>query len=217
MSCTFRSPAYLTPNHCRFVSALHIPPSHPSILVSGGGDPHIFLWDWMTGKQKHAIPILDAVTPYLRVKVNPSSRRKWGRDEEDGGGGISAQPGKKKKGGTIDEEDIEPENDGNEMAVDEPELTVLAINKIESVNVGDRTTIVFTATGYASVYFPSPQLPTNNYEEAQHYSRCLSQRKARGIQSYHRYPLASPFSILPSFVPQEDHQSWSALIRTTVM
>lgn len=36
--------------HKEFVSALHVPKSHPHILISGGGDPELYVWDWTKGE-----------------------------------------------------------------------------------------------------------------------------------------------------------------------
>lgn len=36
--------------HGSFVNALCIPPSRSGILISGGGDNELFVWDWLAGK-----------------------------------------------------------------------------------------------------------------------------------------------------------------------
>lgn len=36
--------------HKEFVNTLHIPKSHPHILISGGGDTDLFVWDWTKGE-----------------------------------------------------------------------------------------------------------------------------------------------------------------------
>ncbi|KAH8700596.1 putative tRNA methyltransferase, partial [Talaromyces proteolyticus] len=43
--------------HEAFVSKLCIPASLPQILISGGGDDYLFVWDWRTGQVLHKIPI----------------------------------------------------------------------------------------------------------------------------------------------------------------
>ncbi|KAL8381766.1 hypothetical protein RB595_005839 [Gaeumannomyces hyphopodioides] len=35
--------------HQEFVSELCVPSGHPRLLVSGGGDPDLFVWDWLQG------------------------------------------------------------------------------------------------------------------------------------------------------------------------
>lgn len=51
--------------------------------MSGGGDPVLKLWHWMSGEQIAEVPILEAVEPYIKVKA-PKGRRGWndGEDEE---------------------------------------------------------------------------------------------------------------------------------------
>ncbi|KAI9680150.1 MAG: WD repeat-containing protein 4 [Trizodia sp. TS-e1964] len=41
--------------HKEFVSRIYIPSWSPKLLVSGGGDDHIFLWDWMAGSLKQKL------------------------------------------------------------------------------------------------------------------------------------------------------------------
>lgn len=36
--------------HTEFVSQIHIPKSRPELLVSGGGDGQVILWDWQSGQ-----------------------------------------------------------------------------------------------------------------------------------------------------------------------
>ncbi|KAK4226127.1 hypothetical protein QBC38DRAFT_500652 [Podospora fimiseda] len=47
--------------HEDFVKSLCILPGHPSILVSGGGDDDILLWDWLGGKLITRAPVLQHV------------------------------------------------------------------------------------------------------------------------------------------------------------
>ncbi|KAG9316239.1 hypothetical protein JVU11DRAFT_2266 [Chiua virens] len=72
--------------HTKYVSAIHIPEALPTSLISGGGDPELKVWDWMTGRLQRSITILAVVEPYIRKgkqrntpsmeldsKVHPSS------------------------------------------------------------------------------------------------------------------------------------------------
>jgi tRNA (guanine-N(7)-)-methyltransferase subunit TRM82 len=85
----------------RFVSAIHIPPFAPSILLSGGGDQAINCWDWLAGQRTGELPVLDTVKPFIKVL---SKKRKRGENEEDGDDGAegSSKPikphGKKGRG-----------------------------------------------------------------------------------------------------------------------
>ncbi|KAI0741370.1 WD40-repeat-containing domain protein [Daedaleopsis nitida] len=70
--------------HEKFVSAIHIPSFQPDVLVSGGGDPILKVWDWMSGKLLADIAVSSTVEPYIKVKT-PKKRR--GQADGDGGEG----------------------------------------------------------------------------------------------------------------------------------
>lgn len=44
--------------HEAFISTLCIPPTLPHLLVSGGGDDSIFVWDWRNGQFLHKVSVL---------------------------------------------------------------------------------------------------------------------------------------------------------------
>jgi tRNA (guanine-N(7)-)-methyltransferase subunit TRM82 len=58
--------AYVIEGYCLghkgFVGCLHIPKQAPSILISGGGDEELFVWDWRHGKLVSRTRILPAST-----------------------------------------------------------------------------------------------------------------------------------------------------------
>lgn len=52
--------------HREFVAAMAIPASRPEILVSGGGDDELFVWDWVAGRllsKKGLLPLVRQVNP----------------------------------------------------------------------------------------------------------------------------------------------------------
>ncbi|KAI2638146.1 hypothetical protein GGS21DRAFT_509955 [Xylaria nigripes] len=51
--------------HVSFVSALCNPTPRPDILVSGGGDHELFVWDWLSGKLLSTIDLLSHVHEVL--------------------------------------------------------------------------------------------------------------------------------------------------------
>ncbi|KAI1096213.1 hypothetical protein F5B19DRAFT_224905 [Rostrohypoxylon terebratum] len=57
--------AHVIENYClghdSFVSALHVPAMRPEVLISGGGDNEIFMWDWKAARFLHKAYILDRV------------------------------------------------------------------------------------------------------------------------------------------------------------
>ncbi|KAL7927692.1 hypothetical protein ACQKWADRAFT_277536 [Trichoderma austrokoningii] len=44
--------------HKEFISDMVIPPNNQDMLVSGGGDEYIFVWDWLAGKQLFKTSVL---------------------------------------------------------------------------------------------------------------------------------------------------------------
>ena len=51
--------------HTEFISKIYIPQSNPHILISGGGDGHLLIWDWLRGKVRQRIDLRD---PANRVR-----------------------------------------------------------------------------------------------------------------------------------------------------
>lgn len=47
--------------HTEFVSRLCVPHSRPEILISGGGDNELFIWDWSNGRLVSRTALLDHV------------------------------------------------------------------------------------------------------------------------------------------------------------
>ena len=79
----------------RFVSAIHVPKFASSTLVSGGGDPELKLWDWMSGEHLGDIPILKTVEPYIAVRP-PKGRADQGDEDGEEGGADAVGAGKQK-------------------------------------------------------------------------------------------------------------------------
>ncbi|EJD07318.1 uncharacterized protein FOMMEDRAFT_164318 [Fomitiporia mediterranea MF3/22] len=71
--------------HKKFVSALHIPTWDHSLLISGGGDPELKIWNWMEGSLIHNIPITDLVKPFVKVIRRRPARGEGGSDAEGEG------------------------------------------------------------------------------------------------------------------------------------
>ena len=55
---------------CRFISAIHIPrdPAAHDILISGGGDPVIKVWQWRTGRRLYDVAIEEVVRSFIAVR-----------------------------------------------------------------------------------------------------------------------------------------------------
>lgn len=162
--------ASLLPNNRlhRFVSAIHIPSFAQSELISGGGDPVLKIWDWMTGIVKHEIRVLDVVQPYTKVR---SKKRKRGEDADDdievgrgkGKGKRGKGKGKTAKGAKDDdtasvgmEESSRPDTemiseDGPQQSSDEKGELILVVHNINTVVSETGNHIVFNAVGYVNL------------------------------------------------------------------
>ena len=139
------------------MSALHIPSFDHSSLISGGGDPVLKIWDWMTGVVKHEISVLEVVEPFIAVRA---LKRKRGQVEDDVDEAPKDSKGKaKRKRSRKGNQGEEQATDGaNAMAMDlkdedvqdlseEKPQKVMVINKVDSVKSDSGSHIVFSAVG----------------------------------------------------------------------
>ncbi|KAF8892124.1 WD40-repeat-containing domain protein [Infundibulicybe gibba] len=142
--------------HKKFVSALHLPPAAPELLVSGGGDDELRVWDWLSGRCVASIPVAVAVLPYAVVRaVRPVEEGDTGKRRGKG------KKSKRRKGKADAEEEGEEMVVGGEKEVDEkeevaeqkqePEL-IFAVQKIATVSSGDRVHIIFSAIGATALF-----------------------------------------------------------------
>ncbi|KIY68892.1 WD40 repeat-like protein [Cylindrobasidium torrendii FP15055 ss-10] len=150
----------------KFVSALHIPRTHPSLLVSGGGDTVLKLWEWQTGELKYEIPIWGAVSEHIVVKVPVYKKRKDVEgDDEDGERPPKANKRRRKdqtSNGSAgnDEPKPDPAAPTNDVPTDTlatvgstvEDETILAVHKIDSVQVDGKLYLVFSVVGATSIY-----------------------------------------------------------------
>ncbi|CAE6415065.1 unnamed protein product [Rhizoctonia solani] len=119
--------------HKMFVSALEIPLCAPSILISGGGDPELYVWEYKTGKNVARIPVWDRIQPFLKVK----------------GGRLEKPQGKKKKKKAAAKEKVEEDV---EMAAELGE-EFLVVAKIKQVRFGGEDVVVFSAVGCSALFY----------------------------------------------------------------
>ncbi|KAF8817442.1 hypothetical protein BYT27DRAFT_7227146 [Phlegmacium glaucopus] len=166
--------------HLKFVSAIHIPRSDPASLISGGGDPMLKIWDWMTGVIKHEVAVLDAVEPFIAIRA---LKRKRGYDLDDGedapeGARIRRKKGHRKGKGKekAKEKDDEADGDGgeNEGEADEDEEKdskpekVLVIHKIDTLPSEIGLQVIFSAVGTTAL-FSFPYSDNFSGTEIQHF------------------------------------------------
>lgn len=184
--------------HKRFVSAIHIPrdPTAHGILVSGGGDPVLKVWDWRAGRRLYDVAIEDAVCPFIAVRGarrrrgydsdgerKPPSRRWLSRQRR-----REAKAAKGDVGSTPEVEEAEVEHDGEgggvglegeiEVGIEddgdesgdeaseaeamfatasreeiEERQLVLVVQKIDTLKVGGRLAVVFSAVGATALFW----------------------------------------------------------------
>ena len=111
-----------------FVSALHIPPSRPDLLICGGGEGVLRIWDWQKGEQVGVVDIREAILPHRRVR---SSFRKV------------KHPRKRARIATEIEDPFYTAPEGFLL----PEGEGICIKKIISVRVGGVDVVVFFSEG----------------------------------------------------------------------
>jgi tRNA (guanine-N(7)-)-methyltransferase subunit TRM82 len=160
------------PGKLRFVSAIHVPSFSSSSLISGGGDPMLKIWDWITGTVKYEIPILADVKPFIKVRA---PKRKRGDDDSDGEETPEGRRGRRRKGkGKEMEKNAEiAEPDVDEQAEDHPAREnlpsgplnlntkhpdvgesidmseiVLVLHKIDTLETDQGNHIIFSAVGF---------------------------------------------------------------------
>ncbi|PBK99608.1 WD40 repeat-like protein [Armillaria gallica] len=180
----------------KFVSALHIPKSNPSVLISGGGDLELKVWDWLSGQWKCDIPIWDSVKDYIMVKTKPYKK---GRKPDDDDEQESPEGSKRrKKGGKSKATGEEPDamdvdvsqvNDEVPSRKEEApalveEATVLVVQKVDSIAWEDRTYILFSIVGGTALFLT--QFPADG-----------SEGSVPGIQAYNVHKPVLDF--IPTF------------------
>jgi tRNA (guanine-N(7)-)-methyltransferase subunit TRM82 len=113
-----------------FVSALHIPPSRPELLLSAGGENSMRIWDWQAGTQIGSIGIWEAVLP--RRRARSAMRRN-------------------KKAKKVKADENAPES--TDGFYDAPEGWLLpsgqgvCVSKIRSTQIGQQTVVTFFSEG----------------------------------------------------------------------
>lgn len=152
------------------MSSLHIPESHPNILLSGGGEPNLNIWDWTTGEQLAQVEVATAVLPHRRVKAEPRRIKRQKRlgkepasravDTSAAVLGESLDVGKGDKGSLNGSDHVDSNGraeEGTEEWYTAPEGWMLpsgqglCIKSINSLRIGDRTIVLFFSLGYVNL------------------------------------------------------------------
>ncbi|KAI0642324.1 WD40-repeat-containing domain protein [Trametes meyenii] len=149
--------------HEKFVSTLHIPSFRTSVLVSGGGDSSLKIWDWMTGELLAEQFISEAAEPYIQVRA-PKWRHGWSDDNGVGEGepaegkpkgkAKGRRRGKGKRANAGQGEDQVPHpSDATEEQIEQPTSTLASTgdNPNPSIDASEDTQLVFAVQRLQSV------------------------------------------------------------------
>ena len=136
----------------RFVSAIHVPKFDQSKLISGGGDPDLKVWNWMTGEVMHTIDVAGAIDPFLVVRAVKRRRGGYDDDEDDEAAeGSKRRKGKGRAKGKDRQEEEKESEEGPTASSSQPTTEnaekVLVIRKIGSLEADGVPTIIFSAVG----------------------------------------------------------------------
>ncbi|KAI6149366.1 WD40-repeat-containing domain protein [Pisolithus tinctorius] len=144
--------------HEKYVSAIHIPPSAPTSLISGGGDPDLKIWDWMTGRLERNVGIFGDVEPFMMVKA--PKRRHKSQNGGDDNADTSKKSGRRKKK-TKQKQDIQRGDSEDPTAGSSADVsnqdpaeteTVFVVHKIDSFVSQGRSHIVFSVVGATALF-----------------------------------------------------------------
>ncbi|KAG1860093.1 quinon protein alcohol dehydrogenase-like superfamily [Suillus subluteus] len=133
----------------------------PGMLISGGGDSVLKLWDWMNGELLHDIDVFSAVQPFIAVRVPKKKRER--KDEDDD---IEPTEGNAKKKRSTDDGDVDksqdsavPEGQPGEASTEDSEV-VFVVHRVASIpSLAPR--IMFSEVGATAIFWFSMD---NNYE-----------------------------------------------------
>jgi tRNA (guanine-N(7)-)-methyltransferase subunit TRM82 len=158
----------------RFVSAIHIPPSSPDHLISGGGDPELRVWEWRTGRALAKLPVRDAVIPHIAVIPSREKRPILRKDGKPAGRkgrkkaqqaaaaqAVSKEAEADKNTDKMDADDVEEGTSADVPSTaptDAPPEPVLVVQRIATISDGSAdTTVVFSTTGFVpSLFYAFP-------------------------------------------------------------
>jgi hypothetical protein len=178
----------------RFVSAIHIPPSSPDHLISGGGDPELRVWEWRTGRALAKLPVRDAVIPHITVIPSREKRPVLRKDGKPAGRkgrkkaqeAAAAQAASKeaeadKNTDVMDADDMEEGTSADVPSTaptDAPPEPVLVVQRIATISDGSAdTTVVFSATGFVlSLFYTFPFCQASIQHDSALYRSILADR-----------------------------------------
>ncbi|KAI0683688.1 WD40-repeat-containing domain protein [Cytidiella melzeri] len=113
----------------------------PSVLVSGGGDPVLKLWDWMSSVRLCDIPVQGVIEPFIKVHA---PKGKWGKSADDGDGEMKVGRRKRRRArgkgrAKAEEEELEEEEDGRTKEIEAEEREVFEEDVVMEINDSEQT------------------------------------------------------------------------------
>lgn len=63
--------------HTQFVSRLCIPGWNPQLLISGGGDDYLLIWEWLSNRVLHKIDLRRIIVDYVGRQCSSRSVQEW--------------------------------------------------------------------------------------------------------------------------------------------
>ena len=117
------------------------------MLISGGGDPELKIWDWMTGRLQWNIPVFTAVEPFIRVTAQNKGRELPGEnDDEKPVTSRGRRAGKEKR---RNDASLEPEDSAQKPleVSNTTSNTVFVVRRISSFLSGGENHLVFGVVG----------------------------------------------------------------------
>ncbi|KZP01540.1 hypothetical protein CALVIDRAFT_9711 [Calocera viscosa TUFC12733] len=154
--------------HRRYVTALHIPPFAPETLISGGGEPQLFLWDWADARLRGKVDYERLARGFVLIKPvrKPGVKKGQGRKRKKGSE-AAGTPSAVEQGG---EEPAEGEADGEGedgwgqkgglvevTSPEEEEDITFSVQKIAALEAGEERAILWSLVGCSALlYLPFP-------------------------------------------------------------
>ncbi|GMK57345.1 hypothetical protein CspeluHIS016_0401790 [Cutaneotrichosporon spelunceum] len=127
-----------------FVSAIHVPESQPNVVIAGGGEPTLQVFDWTTGALLRRVDIFPAALDYRRVRPSPRKIKNKKRAE--------ALAAAAKNGPAASDDPRDPGFCVATTGMMFPTGPNICIEKIDTVVVGGKTVVVFFAEGCTAVH-----------------------------------------------------------------
>jgi tRNA (guanine-N(7)-)-methyltransferase subunit TRM82 len=153
--------------HKKYVSAIHI--ISPAMLISGGGDPELKVWDWMTGRFQRNIIVFAAVKPFIKVTAQNKRRELLGENDDEEP--VKSRGGREENEKRRNNASAEPEDSDIHKPLEVSNTTsdaVFVVRRISSFVSGGENHLVFSVVG-ATAIFKCVLAETHDQPDIRHY------------------------------------------------